>query len=394
MTFVNTTARLFTGALLSLAVSPVSAQSSGPLIRLLAQIPAESGDMVTLHDFDAARWQIASLAIGTPNLERDILPFNLLGHAPRGFELDSILTFPDGAVDTLGFSIFDIDQMAGWGDLPAASVIVTGLDGAAAAIDAALSARDFSTTEYHSQTVWHRLDDYAIDIRRNEEPFTGRNGASARFSLVGDDLLFARGWPEMRQLLDGGPSLADDGDAAAIIQSGYTFAGAGKFIGAVLFDSPPFRQPDSAVLPQLSIAEPGQKDPAKRAPPPRIELPGLPVFPRYGLLLWQDGATTTGAIVISYIRRDTAEVARDNFTALLANMKVPGIDKSFDELLPPDRRFEIIETSNRAVLVLAFTQTEEITSPLKFTTFMRTPRSRLLHMVFRRDLGLLIGRDG
>ncbi len=356
---------------------------SGPLHKLLYRIPLDAVGFVTLSDLNAARGQIAPFAAESAQFDRDLLPFTLI-YPPNGFDANSLTSLENGALEMLGFSIFEIDQLAGWGNLPIAPVIVTGVADLAAGIEAALQARNFETTDYQGHKVWHRQDDFQMNFKhRNEEPFGGQLGTSQRFSIDGNDLLFARSWPSIHRLLDGGPSLADDPDSTAILHAGYSLPDNGSLIDAVLIFGQPIRQGDAT-----PVIETGKKSNSDAFD--NIQT-GLPPFTRYGLLLWQDGASLTGAIAIPYPNAEIATSALNLFTQFLDTTNAPSVDRPFAELLPADRRFEVIDTGSRHVLIVGFRQSVEIERPPKITTFMRNPRQRLIDMLMRRELDFLIG---
>ena len=122
------------------------------------------------------------------------------------------------------------------------------------------------------------------------------------------------------------------------------------------------------------------------------KIANMPPMTEYGLLSWQDGTVMTGAIAIPYVRRDTAEEGLATFKRLLEIAEAPSIKRPYSEILPQDRRFEIVETAGGHVLVLAFSQ--EIEPNKGILTLMRHPQRRLVDMWFHRDLDFLIGMGG
>ena len=391
--------RILAALIIALAL-PAHAQGSrgapdirpGPLQDILARIPADASGLIYLNDLAAARRQVDPLTTDAPtDLDRALAPMSS-AFLPAALDQNSLLYFPDGGKEALGFSVFELDQIAGWGAPPQAPLVATGIDRHGDAIAERLRARGFAATPTQGHTVWHLQDDFKIDIaRRNDDPLTGPLGQSQRIVVDGDTLLFARGWPVMNDLLDPGATLATEPDTAAILRAGYALRGAGDLLGAVIVPFPPSGRLDPGILLQSG----GNMKPEQFAllldRMPGRDLPGLPPFLRYGLLLWQDGYDTTGAIVIPYMSRDTAETARDRFTALLDVVESPAARRSFAELLPYDRRFEIVGTEARAVLVLGFTTSADATAPVSLTTFTNTPRRRLMDMLLLREIDLLIG---
>ncbi|MCG6903800.1 MAG: hypothetical protein LJE68_14075 [Rhodobacter sp.] len=374
-------------ALISVA-AVLPARADTPLLDLLAHIPADAADMVYLSDHAVMRAQIEPFVQTTPpgDPNRTLQTFSTL-FGPGGIDTGGLMTFADGTETALGFDLFNIDQLAGWGTPPDAPLIITGVADRAADIAAAHLARGFETSAYNGHTVWHRQNDHEINLkRRNEDPFSGTIGVSLRLAVKDDTLIVTRAWPAMHRLLDGGPGLDTNTDAAAILRAGYQIDGFGRLTNAILIPDQPMRGPDPAA--SLLSTSPT----AGRKTPEAAELPGLPPFLRYGLLLWQDGATLTGAIAIPYVRADTAETALNGFADVLARADSPYVRKPFDQLLPPDRSFQVVDTGDRKVLVLAFRQTAEVKDPIALMTFLNNPNRRLLSMVQTRDIGILIGR--
>ncbi|MCZ7539810.1 MAG: hypothetical protein M5U29_07870 [Anaerolineae bacterium] len=82
----------------------------------------------------------------------------------------------------VGFEwLLDVDRSLEFGDPPGVGLLLGG-DFDAAAIGAALQARDFSQADVSGVTVWHRFDDLAISDRRprHHRPLRrapGRGGA-------------------------------------------------------------------------------------------------------------------------------------------------------------------------------------------------------------------------
>ena len=381
---------------LSIWLAPLAtvarSDSVGPLFGLLGRIPLDARGWVVLNDYAAVATQVAPFTAGLPpdHPSRLYLPFGTLA-APNGFDVNSLFGFSDGAVDALGFSIFEIDQMAGWGKNPHIGLVLTGIAGQPGRMKSALLARDFAETAIGPHIVWHRQDDFQVDFsRRLEEPFAGADGMSQRFSIVDEHLLFSRSWQVMEHALDGTAALASDGNASAILQAGYEFAGAGTLISAYLMAGQPLRQSASPESASSESASPGTLEPAGAVDP--ANPPALPAFPLYGVLLWQNGATMTGAIAIPYTSAEAAESAIATFSTLLEVVQSPSVRKPMTELLPTERRFEVIDTGQRKMVILAFETTHTISQPIGIATFTGNPLQRLMTMALRDELGLLIGR--
>ena len=367
--------------------SPSFAQDT-PLLDLLAEIPPNVRGEIYLADHAAMREEIAPFVAMLPrnDLTRLAQSHSVL-FPPPGFDTTSIFKLEDGAREALGFSIFDIDQLIGWGPLPSAPVVFTvGVDDFA--IEDALIAREFEVSVHGNTSVYHRQDDYQMNLdRRAEEPFNGSIGMSQRFARKGDLVLHTRGWPTMRDLIDLDIGLDTDRDATAILEAAYTFDGVGALTFAYLMDEQPSAAPDLGVIAKELFD--GKSD-RKRAEPLRTE--GLPPYLRFGLLLWQDGAKMTGAIALPFIRKDTAQAAMKLFNEKLLAAKTFSGKLPFTEYLPVARHFEIIETRHRNVLILAFQTKLDRSDPINLRSFNNTPLHRLMNLHFQRDIGQLIGR--
>ena len=98
-------------------LTPVTALGQdGPLERIARRVPLHAEGMVMLTDVAASARQVAPFSAASPEMDRKLMPFGML-HPPTGFGLDLLAYFPNGAVSALGFSVFDIGQMAGCGPL-------------------------------------------------------------------------------------------------------------------------------------------------------------------------------------------------------------------------------------------------------------------------------------
>jgi hypothetical protein len=338
-----------------------------PLLRMLQQIPAGAQGEISLSDIAAASRQITPLTHSVPDHTRAIVPYTSLFHGLSGFDMGSFAAFvEDGARDALGFSIFEISQIGGWGELPAAPVIIAGIAHRSGNIEAALLTRNFEIAEYNGHKVWHRGRDYETGSEPpEEEPFSIRLNSSQRFAIKNEFLLFARGWPVLHGILDAQTSLATDHDATAIVRAGYRSNDAGDLIDIVLLLGQPEAAPSATVT--------------------------LPPFTRYGLLRWQNGATMTGAIVIPYAETETAVIARNRFTMRLDTLQAQSVERPFSDILPWARHNQIVEVSDRAVLILGFEYQADMSQPVNLLTFMRNPGHRLVEMLRNGDLDMLIG---
>ncbi len=394
--------RVFLFLLLSLSLSlPASSQgtrgntprkpATGPLEALLTQIPLAAQGDIYLTDIAASRRQVDPLTTDAPSDDDRILAVYSSLMLPEGFGRDYLAMMLDRRTATIGFDIFGFDQMAGWGIPPDLPVIATGIEGHNAAMATRMAENGLQVRTVSGRDVWFIRDDNQMDLgARDPGPFGGHLGMAQRFVLDGDLLLYARSFGVIETLLTPGPTLESDADSAAILRAAYAFD-AGDVINVVLVPEQPAKAPDPAMVLTLADGKTAAEVEAMIAGMPEFALPGLPRFLRFGLVMWQDGRSTTGAVVIPYIRRDTAETARENFAALLTQGTSVMARRPFDELLPAERRFEIVETGGRHVLILSFTDHADPAEAVNLMTFMRNPQNRLFQMYVARDLPLLIG---
>jgi hypothetical protein len=381
--------RATTAALACAALTTGAALAEGPLQSIARHVPLAAEGEIYLLDIAASARQVAALPVDDER-GRPFMPLAPLA-MPTGFDDRILLMSPDGFREALGFSVFEIGQMAGWGQLPDAPLVMRSPVFArdSEAIAAALAARDFTREDRAGTPVWHRQEDNQPDFRRrSEEPFNGSVGMAQRFALDGDILRHARSWKVMDRLLAGGSSLLDDPDAAAVLSAATERTDAGDLLDMILLGPQPSR------MSATQLVLPRRIDDATRdrmLETYRKAGPGLPPFRRYGLALWQRGTWMTGAILIPYPDRATAEAARLRFTELLVSQNSLVATKPFDELLPASRQFETVEAGDRAVLVLAFGTEADTSNGIALATFVRNPRALLFQMVLTRDLDLLVG---
>jgi len=350
-------------------VEIAKADSATPLLHLLEQIPRSAPGLVSLSDITAAKRQIAPLAASTPSPTRELVPYTALYDGVNELDLSTFGQFAEhGGRAALGFSIFGISRMAAWGRRPAMPVIIDGVAAYASRIEAALLAREFKATEYKGYQVWYRGRDHeSYNGRHEDDPFSAGLNSSQRLCVNDGFLLFSRSWSTMHEILDAESSLADEPDVVAIVRAGYMLDGVGDLIDAVLL--------------------PGQPETTS------TDVPTLPAFNRYGLLLWQSGAMITGGIAIPYAEAAIAETARDRFVERLATLKAPSVRRPFLDFLPWPHRIEIIEFSDLSVLIIGFQSTADISQSVNLMTFMRNPRRTLVNMVRNHDMNSLIGHS-
>lgn len=362
-------------------------QSPMPLVSLLGSIPLLAEGEIALNDLAAARRAVLPLVTGAPSPEQaqmvPLAPLFMMG----GFDL-SMLRFsvwePGGLP---GFSIADLGQIAGWGRLPEARVIVAGLKGHEAEIAAAFEMDGLERRTVDGVTVWHRGADLSVDLNaRSDSPFGGQLGVAVRFALRDGMLLHARSWAGIQTLLEPGATLDSDTDAVAILAAAHILAGAGggEVLAALLVAGQPSRIPDAEAIDRLA----GRGDAAAL---PGADLPGLPPFQRFGIVHLQNGLVSAGVLLLPYHDSEAAQTAVGRFAEILEVGASIHVDRSLDQILPSDRDFRVVEAAGRHVAVLAFSQSTPLAKGLTMANLSRAPARRLYDMYVNGDLALLIG---
>jgi len=375
------------------AEQPKAAEvTPGPLAALLHRIPIAADGEIYMTDFAAARHNIYPLTHSAPSeLDRLLIPFSA-NLPPVGFDRDRIFSIADTPAAAIGFSLFEFDQMAGWGTLPNAPVIATGIDDHHEAMIAAFRRDGLTPRDWSGVQAWFRGDDFEVDFdARNDSPFGGHLGMAQRMVLAGDTLLSARSWPTLETLIEPGTSLDKDADVAAMLRAIYTVDVHGDPINVLILPGQPPKLHDPALALQIFRDLSPADAQARLAELPAFALPSIPRFNRFALVSWQNGYVNSGAIVIPYTRRDRAETALDRFTNLLDGANTLSTRGPFAELLPSNRQFEIVESENRHVLILAFVERADPLEPINLMTFVGSPFMRMVQMHAYRDLPLLIG---
>jgi hypothetical protein len=391
MQHVRRIATALLAALHCLAATPAPAEGPGPLEQLAGRVPAGAEGMVVLTDVAASLAETAPLSKEFDPLNRRMMAYTPLTLID-GFDLSGAfaVVVGGGIKRVMGFEIDEIGQIASWRDGPETPVIIAGLAERSGAVAAALEGRGFARDRRFGSTIWHRQEDFATDpARAGEDPFVQSYGRSARFAFDGEHLLFAQGWPGIGALLAGGPGLGDDADVAAILRAAYLAGEHGQPLEAILLGGQA-RAYDAVRA--FHGSGPGAAAKAAEALAAMAGREALPQFTRHGLLLRQNGMRMSGAVAIPYPDRATAETALERIGPLLrctTSLFAPG--ETFDELLPYDRHFGIVETGGRAVLVLAFEDVGGRFGGITPMMFGSNPYDRLRDMQFAGDLPMLLG---
>src|SRR5690606_28795459 len=96
------------------------------------------------------------------------------------------------------FDRLAIDRALSYG-VPPGMVMLIDVDYDADSIAAALGARDFEQRDVNGVTVWHRYDDFQINLASREpaDPFNGQLGGAARVALLPSPsyLVYSASWP-------------------------------------------------------------------------------------------------------------------------------------------------------------------------------------------------------
>lgn len=269
------------------------AGSRAALLDLLSVVPNNTvglagSPMISYLDIDAM------VAAGL----HKVLPDANLGNAPLEDALRTLMRANAGPAAYLQYMYAGLDSMAGeigvgpadirrgldFG-MPPSLGMVLGLDPGTdhmPAIGAALAARNFGQREINGLTVWHHLDDNAIDIanRTPGDPFWGHLGRSKRLFLFEGMLAGTPAWPmaEMMVAAASGqaPSLVSNPEICAIAMAMTGPALPGALLQFVLVNpadvmvaQPELAIPESADEPGLDLvlpdSQPGDLPPYRLA---------------------------------------------------------------------------------------------------------------------------------
>lgn len=364
--------------------------SAPPLWQLAERLPQDAAGDIVLIDMEASRREILPLVTVDDRINRTLIPISGLAF-PAGFDQDYLfLNVPEeGLQKAMGFGLDGIDQMGGWGSLPDVHVILRGPGFGGA--DAALEARGFDLREIGGVPVRHRQDDFAIDLqRRDEDPFSGAIGGSARFALRDGEILFARSWPGVEAMLAEGPRLTDDAAAAAIL--GAADEGAGSLVQIYFPEEMPRRAGlADAILGANAVPEAVAN--LERHVTGPDALPGVPPYERWAMVGHQDGRRMTGTLALVYRDAADAEAALARIAAMIPVVDSVVARKPLAEVLPYEMEAGVAAFGGRHVAMLSFAQEMPPEEPANLINVMNTPFWRLLQMYFSRDLWLLIGAD-
>ncbi len=371
-------------------VAGLAQESDRPLATLAANIPVHASGAVSLIDMGAIR---RNILIGYSQVEAEtdsLAPFVIVGPF-LDFDIRNLQRLEQGGRSEFGFSLFDIDKLAGWGELPHTGVIMTGVPTDPAEMDTVLRDHGFAVDRRFDADIWFRGEDLSADFGSPdpEDPFNSGRGRSQRFSLFNGNLLFAPTWTSIEQTLTARSRLTDDPHVAAIFNAAYEATGFGDLTKAVFFQGQPMRSEGIAELFAQGNTTIEQIE-AARANAPGHNLAGPPFFTRYAILYWQKGTHMTGALAIPFPSREIAELALGRLEALLQVMP-DHQGRLFSDILPSERHFSVVPSNGMFVVLLGFGQDvpPEPENRLRFAGL--NPARFLVQLYEYRELDRLIG---
>lgn len=265
--------------LIAVAAGPAAAAEGAPaealrgwLLRIpLAAIPIER---TTKSPFAFADWrQARAVAVRDAAPGVDLRRVLRAGVGPEGIRHMAVAA--DGGATAVGFSWQDIGPALLVGEPPS---VVVGLGGEGlsehAAITAALSARGFERRHIGEVAVWHRLEDFRIDLKLRDpaDPFWGPIGGSARIALVDDGILATRAWAPIEAILAGAqPTYGEVAPFADLLAAVDAALGPdGRVVQAFAFLPLAFGGPPLEPLPDGSGFVLGEADPGAKPLPPFV----------------------------------------------------------------------------------------------------------------------------
>ena len=296
---------------------------SSPLLALLAGVPADalpaaSGWATVRYADYAALYEAEGIAAlrdagDLDALMTDVpLPGMLMRLIAGPEALNYLLTSTGQMAGTVGFEwLLDVDRSLEFGDPPDVGLLLGG-DLDAAAIGAALQARDFSQADVSGVTVWHRFDDLTVSIadRDPADPFGGHLGAAARIALLPGALANARSWPLINGIIGSAqgaqPSLADDPAYRAL--AGAITAPDGLLIQALFFTGEALQVPGDPA--SLGVA------------PPAADLGPLPSYALAVLADRQEGNDQVHLIGLVTTDAPAAQAAAEVLAGRLADFRL------------------------------------------------------------------------
>ncbi|MGC9529914.1 MAG: hypothetical protein ACP5G2_04760 [Candidatus Bipolaricaulaceae bacterium] len=171
---------------------------------------------------------------------------SLLGRIAAGPQaLQYLFSSAGRMAEVVGFEwLTHVDRSLEFGEPPAVGLVLEGpFD--TGAIAAALAGRGFEQRTVNGVEVWHRFDDWTVNLTARElaDPFGGHLGAAARIAVLPATLLSGRGWGIVEAGIAASQgeisSLGDDAGHRALVE---VLAGADyPPIQALLFPGPALR---------------------------------------------------------------------------------------------------------------------------------------------------------
>jgi hypothetical protein len=259
------------------AGSPAAAAGAADALRdWLSRIPlaAIPIDSKTTSPFAFADWsQARAVAARDAAPGVDLRRVLRVGVGPAG--LRDMAVAGDGGMSAVGFRWDGVGPALLVGQPPSVAVALGG-EGPSdhAAIAAALSARGFGQRDIGTIAVWHRLDDFRIDLRLRDpaDPFWGPIGGSARIALVDDGILATRAWAPIETILRGDqPTYGEVAPFADLLDAvDAALAPDGRLVQAFSFLPLAFGGPPLEPSPDGPGFVLGKADPGARALPPFV----------------------------------------------------------------------------------------------------------------------------
>jgi hypothetical protein len=243
---------------------------------------------------------------------------------------------PQSMAATVGFDMFAIDRSLVFGLPPGEVLVLAGDEGLAdpARLQGALEPRGFALRQVGSVPVWHRFEDYRVNIteRTFADPFGGPLGKAARVAVLPQMLVNAPAWPLLEAVL-AAPRTEQRGGGALATMLRAAAAAAEQAAGpdALLVQAealPLAATADAPPIPALiGLADPAAVFEALKARMAAAPAdPALPPYPFFVIADLQDGDEQHNVIVLPYADAAVAATAGEALAERLRGWTVPGAE--------------------------------------------------------------------